>query len=121
MASSSERLCGTGYVVINSPVGRFDGDGPCLRVISFSAIRPTSLSLNTVLRLEARGIRAEVFGERQEEALRSLGGRPTRRRAVCLLLFDDVNTAHVSATGENWVTLVKPLFSVKPLFPLASL
>ena len=70
------------------------------RVISFSAIRPTSLSFNTVLRLEARGMRAEVFGERQKEALRTLGGRLTRRRAVCLLLFDDVNFTHLRCVGR---------------------
>ena len=40
----------------NAEMRKIPGLGPHLRVVTFSAVRPTSLSLNAVLRLEAKGV-----------------------------------------------------------------
>ena len=56
-----------------------DKDAP-QDLVSFSVIRPTSLNVNAILRLEAKGIAMEVFQQAQ-----------TRQRSIALLRDEHVS------------------------------
>ena len=63
---------------------KFEGFGRELGVISFSRVRPKSLSVDVVLRLKARssgGKVRQVCVSAQEKRLRKIGGALTQRRA----------------------------------------
>ena len=67
MLSAAVRLRGTGRAELPESMVKFEGFGDYLRVVSFSKIRPTTLNLNAVLRLESRGIDRSILERAQRK------------------------------------------------------
>ncbi|CAE6944635.1 RDR2 [Symbiodinium sp. CCMP2456] len=77
MLLGTKRLAGTGSVEVPENMLKF---GPKtfgaeqLSVVSFSRVRPTSLGLDAVLRLEACGCKADTFLRQHQQCLKKIGG-----------------------------------------------
>jgi len=92
MLVAVEWLRGTRCIQVPRCMMKFEDPndfGPELGAICFSKVRPASLSLDAIIRFEARGVDRAVFVKAQETQLRRIGGALTRRRIDRILRIDE--------------------------------
>ncbi|CAE7866364.1 RDR1 [Symbiodinium necroappetens] len=104
MLLRSKRLAATGRVEVPENMLKFGPttfDTEQLSVVSFSRVRPTSLGLDVVLRLEACGCNADTFLKQHQQCLNKISGMKREDFFGQLYFAEYENDPEMEAVGEH--------------------
>ncbi|OLQ09790.1 hypothetical protein AK812_SmicGene6567 [Symbiodinium microadriaticum] len=104
MLLRSKRLAATGRVEVPENMLKFGPttfDAEQLSVVSFSRVRPTSLGLDVVLRLEACGCNADTFLKQHQQRLNKIIGMRQEDFFDQLYFAEYENDPEMDAEGEH--------------------